>query len=30
MKVENYFDHGRISCDAYVYFKRRIDCGYWL
>lgn len=28
--IENYFNHGRISCDAYVYFKRRIDCGYWL
>ena len=28
--VDNYFDNGRISCDAYEYFRRRICIGYWL
>lgn len=28
--IENLFDHGCISCDAYEYFKRRIYFGYRL
>ena len=28
--IENYFDKGRISCDAYEYFRKRVCIGYWL
>ena len=28
--IDNYFDNGRISCDAYKYFRRRVCIGYWL
>ena len=28
--IDNYFDKGRISCDAYEYFRRRICIGYWI
>lgn len=28
--IDNYFDNGRISCDAYEYFRRRVCNGYWL
>ena len=27
--IEYYFDHGRISCDAYEYFRKRVNIGYW-
>ena len=27
--IDNYFDNGRISCDAYDYFRRRVSIGYW-
>ena len=28
--IDNYFDNGRISCDAYEYFRKRACIGYWL
>ena len=28
--IDIYFDKGRISCDAYEYFRRRVCIGYWL
>lgn len=28
--IDNYFDNGHISCDAYLYFRRRVFNGYWL
>ena len=28
--IDIYFNKGRISCDAYEYFKRRVYNGYWL
>mgnify|MGYP000384442791 CR=1 FL=1 len=28
--INNYFDNGRISCDAYEYFLRRVYNCYWL
>ena len=27
--IDNYFDNGRISCDAYDYFRKRVCIGYW-